>query len=267
MDPVVQILQENANNRAKGTVAFSQTHSGFCDPDYGQTKAKFALFSYIPNHIQYEKNVDLFAKLHELKKIDDDTRELLTNMFGKPGKTFPGVGRIRGCFKTLKDATRRAEYLVNQVDPFTSVMICMVGVPFPLVEGGHSTDTKLADDAVDGVVKKDIAKKRLQQEKRINDMKKREQAIIAEQTTEATPLDNYIQKRVKFAQITSTLEDMKKKLTDYSGSLDAVIEEIKTIETERPDLKHVYLESYKDACKQVGIVPSEGFLELLTKEF
>lgn len=266
MDPIVELLQENANKQSKATVHFPNVHSNLCDPDYGQTP-KFALFSYIPNHIQFEKNKKLFEALYEKTKLDEQTKDLLVKMFCSQGPTFPGIGKIRGCFKTLKEATRRAEYLVKEVDPFTSVMICYVGTPFPLVEGGFAADSYLAENSVDDAIKKDAMKKRTKREKDIRELKNREQKVLQSQNTEMPILDKYIQQRVKFAQIKTTLADMTHKTQEYAKTLTGVIEEIKHMEKTDPGLVETYLASYSEACKEVGVTPSDGFLKLMSQSF
>lgn len=270
MDPVREIIQANASSRNASTTSFVDLNPKFCDPNFRQNEAKYSLFSYVPNHIQKEKNIKLLDSLVEANKIDASVRDLLCRLFHDNGNTFPGVGRIRGCFKTVAAATKRAEYILKNVDSSSSIMICTVGVPFPLVETGFAKDTSIVnlEQHVDQVMKADQAEKKAKYEKDVEDIKKREKQLKSEVLEGSRrPLDVYIEHRVKYAQVQTLVKEMNKKLIDYDGIICKCVETIKKMERENPDLKDIYLNAYMDACKEVGATPSEGMLSLMNTEF
>nr|QXT57799.1 hypothetical protein RMELV019 [Rhinella marina erythrocytic-like virus] len=265
---IKELIQENINKENKGKPMFMDINSAMCDPVFGKNEPKYALFSFIPNHIQNRKNKEFIEALYERNNITKPIRDSLIRLFCENKSTFPGVGRIRGCFDDVDSATKRAEHIVQTIDPFTSVMICSIGAPFPLVETGFADSTKLLDQETDKVVQDSIEAKQAAREQAVKNIKQREQKLVEEtQNPHKNPLDNYIELRVKYAQIQHTLNEMDKKAVEYKDIVTRAIQDIKHVETKSPELKSQYFGAYLDACKEVGITPPDGFLSLLKEEF
>lgn len=167
-----------------------------------------------------------------------------------------GFIKFRGAFATQQEADERSEFIIRNVDSFHDIFTSYCGRPFPL---SHNTDfvqeTREIDikDQIVKAVSEDV-KSKVMKDKEVKDqIKEREEKLLAESVTGEVPEDRYITLQVKRANLVHVYVETQKSLEKIKASIFKCREEISTLDSENPQYKEEYIEKYNNARKQSGL--------------
>ena len=159
-----------------------------------------------------------------------------------------GFAKLRGNFASEIESTQRAEFLVKNVDSYHQIYHTYVGRPFPITNSSKYSSVK---DEVDirketvNAVSHNIKEKRFEDQKEINDIKQREEKLLAEsKREEIDTYEDYITQRVKLAQLSFTYLEHQKKMAEVKNIIIKTREIVKNLDEEFPDYKGSYYEKY-----------------------
>lgn len=179
-----------------------------------------------------------------------------------------GFAKLRGNYNTPQEADQRAEFLIRNVDSYHQIYHTYVGRPFPITASSkYSAETAEIDIRKEATqaVSSNIKDKKLEEQKNVNDIKKREEALIAEtKNTEENgidPFDEYITLRVKKAQLLWTYQEHIKKLEEVRGLILKTRDSITELDEKHVDFKDKYLAKYIKAREDAGIKDTKEELE------
>jgi hypothetical protein len=180
-----------------------------------------------------------------------------------------GYAKIRGCFGTDIETNQRAEYLIRNVDSYHPIYHAFVGRPFPVTSNSkYSAEVNEIDikKEMTESISSDVKAKKAQEKKTIEEIKEREQALLAEnkkilngEDTE-DDFENYITLKVKKAQLTWTYVEHKKKMEEIQTILAKTKKNIEELEVGDSSFKDKYFDKYKKARTDAGIIDSESDL-------
>jgi 16S rRNA G966 N2-methylase RsmD len=175
-----------------------------------------------------------------------------------------GFAKVRGTYSTPFEADQRAEYLIRNVDSYHHLYHLYVGRPFPITSSSkYSAETKEIDirKETTKVISENIKEVKNKEQKTINEMKEREEALLAESdrarnndgvcTTD--PYEDYITLCVKKAQLSWTFLEHLKKLDEVRNIILKTRANLKKLDDENPEFKEKYFEKYMEARKQAGL--------------
>ena len=168
-----------------------------------------------------------------------------------------GMVKVRGTYNSLEKCDKRAEFLIRNVDSVHKIYIAGVGKPFPITN--VSTFSKdINKIKIQDMLSDELKHEQTKQERELEEMKKREQEILAQNNTpnkerEVDPEEHYITNRVKKAQLTWTYINTMKKLLDMKSNILHAREEIVKLDEANPEFKESYLERYNAALKKVNL--------------
>lgn len=187
-----------------------------------------------------------------------------------------GFAKLRGNFATESEADQRAEFLIRNVDSYHQIYHTYVGRPFPItVSSKYSADTKEVDIRKETTksMSTSIKEKKMEEKKVIDDMKEREEALIAESKREpgdVDPFDNYITLKVKKAQLSWTYLEHQKKMAEVRLSLRATKKSLDELDVEFPDYQNQYFGKYMQARKSAGFedkdITKDNFMRFLVED-
>ena len=112
-----------------------------------------------------------------------------------------GFAKLRGNFATQTESDQRAEYLIRNVDSYHQIYHTYVGRPFPITcSSKYSADTKEIDIRKEMVntISTNIKEKKDEEQKVIQEIKQREEALVADTKSEQDPYDEYITQIIKY---------------------------------------------------------------------
>lgn len=168
-----------------------------------------------------------------------------------------GMAKFRGTFSNIQECDERSIFLIKNVDSYHEYLYGYVGRPFPVsVNNKYVKEEQIVDVKNDQVriIGDYVAQKREQEKKEIEDCKDREKKLLEEHEKPPEPSEQYVTLRVKKAHLTQVIEETEKKLLRMKKALKATYKEIDEMEEKHPDFKNDYLERYKSARAEVGIV-------------
>lgn len=176
-------------------------------------------------------------------------------------KGIYGFAKLRGNYATEGEASERAEYLIRNVDSYHQIYHAYVGRPFPLTTSSkfsEKTDEIDLKKSVKESVSADVRKKRDEEQKIMDDMKEREEALIEDTREDKVedPHETYTTLRVKKAQISWTYLETQKKLEEMKNIIIKTRSEIDDMDKENSEYKEQYYERYMKARRDAGI-PSD----------
>lgn len=180
----------------------------------------------------------------------------------KPNKNgVYGFAKLRGNYQTEIEASQRAEFLIRNVDSYHQIFHTYVGRPFPITSSSkYSAETDEIDirKEMASNISANIKKKKMEEQKEIDDIKQREKNLVEESKRESIdPYENYITLRVKKAQLSWNYLEHIKKMEEIKKHVVNAHFDILDLEKENPKFKDNYYQRYLDARKDAGIVDDE----------
>jgi hypothetical protein len=179
-----------------------------------------------------------------------------------------GFAKLRGNYNTAQEADQRAEFLIRNVDSYHQIYHTYVGRPFPITASSkYSAETAEIDIRKEATqaISSNIKEKKAEEQKNVDDIKKREEALISEskniEENGVDPFDEYITLRVKKAQLLWTYQEHIKKLEEVRGIILKTRNTISEMDEKHVDFKDKYFDKYKKAREDAGIKDTEEELE------
>lgn len=167
-----------------------------------------------------------------------------------------GFAKLRGNYATQLEADQRAEFLIRNVDSYHQIYHTYVGRPFPMTASSqYSAETNEIDirKEMTESISSDVKQKKEDESKTVQEIKDREEALIAEsKNEEVDPYDEYITLRVKKAQLSWTYLEHINKIKEIKGILLRTRKEILQLEEENDEYKDKYYDKYMNARKESG---------------
>lgn len=172
-----------------------------------------------------------------------------------------GVFKLRGNYATEDEAKMAAAVILKNTDSYHKIHTVFVGQPKPL-----SNDEKYSKNVSKVDLKKDIKEimnhsvkeKRASEKRKVKEIKDREQ-LLREDTgnDHIDPLDRYIELRVKKAQVAWTFLKNEEKLLEMKNIIIKARKQMVQLEKKHPTVRNKYLEKYKQAARDSGVIDSE----------
>jgi len=183
-----------------------------------------------------------------------------------------GMMKVRGVYATDREANERAEFLIRNVDSFHDIYHVHVGRPFPITNSEkYSNEIKNIDirKKTTQIISEDIVEKKRQEQKDMQEMKDREQQLLAEskRAQNDEPRDTfeeYITENVKRAQLIWTYHETKKKMDQMRLGFQKATERIQELDDSYPLYKDQYHDKYMEARRESGIPDdNDSFIQYL----
>lgn len=209
-------------------------------------------------------------KLDEFIHSKLNSEELETYQALKP-KIY-GIGKIRGVFSSEEKASQRAREIIEHIDHHHSIFTCIVGQFFPLVEEGFANEVEEVNlqKEVSDHVNQSISEKELKDTKERHEIEQRREKLLCDVEkpcdNNVDSLDYYIQTRVKFAHLQTTMEqhvDLYHKCIDVARQC---LEPIQTMQQLHPEFQEIYMEKYIAARREAHIpenTDTQGFMKYM----
>jgi hypothetical protein len=179
-----------------------------------------------------------------------------------------GFAKLRGNYNTAQEADQRAEFLIRNVDSYHQIYHTYVGRPFPITASSkYSAETSEIDIRKEATqaISKNIKDKKVEEQKDVDDIKKREEALLEEtkniEENGLDPFDEYITLRVKKAQLLWTYQEHIKKLEEVRSIILKTRDSISEMDEKYDDFKDKYFDKYKKAREDAGIKDTKEELE------
>jgi len=210
--------------------------------------------SYVRNFPSTEK--------YSTDPIHNDQKYFVWSFVPSPGakpdeRGLFGMAKFRGAFATTEECDERSIFLIKNVDSYHEYLYGFVGKPFPVtVNTKYVKEEKIIDVKNDQIriIGDYVAEKREKEKKDISDIKDREKELLEETEKPVDLNQKYITLRVKKAHLTQAIEDAEKKLIKMKKTLRTTYGEIDELDASNPEFKEDYIERYKQARAEVGIV-------------
>ena len=187
-----------------------------------------------------------------------------------------GFAKLRGNFATENEADQRAEFIIRNVDSYHQIYHTYVGRPFPVkVSSKYSADTNEIDirKETTKTMSSSVKEKKMEEKKVIDDMKQREEALIAESKrdpNDVDPFDTYITLKVKKAQLSWTYLEHQKKMAEIRTVLRTTKTTLDELDTEFPDFRNQYFSKYMEARRSAGFddtkITEDNFMKFLVED-
>uniref|UniRef100_A0A6C0LZ67 Uncharacterized protein n=1 Tax=viral metagenome TaxID=1070528 RepID=A0A6C0LZ67_9ZZZZ len=188
-----------------------------------------------------------------------------------------GFAKLRGNYASELEAKQRAETIIRTIDSYHQIYHTYVGRPFPVTDSSkYSADT----DEIE--IRKDMAKsvsasiknKKGKDKKDMDEIKEREEILLAEsrqKPEDVDPYENYITLKVKKAQLSWTYLEHIKKMAEVKEIIIKTRKTLDKIDASNPEFQDKYLEKYMKARTDVGLdlnksKSSDNFLKFLVEE-
>ena len=179
-----------------------------------------------------------------------------------------GFAKLRGNYNTPQEADQRAEFLIRNVDSYHQIYHTYVGRPFPITASSkYSAETSEIDIRKEATqaISSNIKDKKVEEQKNVDDIKKREEALLAEtkniEENGVDPFDEYITLRVKKAQLLWTYQEHIKKLEEVRGIILKTRDSISVMDEKYDDFKDKYFDKYMKAREDAGIKDTQEELQ------
>lgn len=240
--------------------------------------------TYKPNQVHPELNNDEFESAFKSQNNDTYTKKFprVERRYADPPINLQNIGlisfvpakgakpndngvygfaKIRGNYATETEANERAEYLIRYVDSYHQIYHCYVGRPFPLTTtskySAETTEIDLKKEMTE-TISNNIKNKKLEEKKIVEDIKEREEKLLAEsKREEEDPYEHYITQKVKLAQVGFTYMESLKKMDKMKETIIKTRKLIEDLDVEYPDYKDQYLGKYMEARKDAGLVEDD----------
>jgi len=187
-----------------------------------------------------------------------------------------GFAKLRGNFSTESEADQRAEFLIRNVDSYHQIYHTYVGRPFPItVSSKYSAETNEIDirKETTKTMSTSIKEKKMEEKKIVDDMKQREEELIAESKrdpNDVDPYDTYITLKVKKAQLSWTYLEHQKKMAEVRTILRSTKTTLDEMDVEFPDFQNQYFDKYMQARKSAGFedkdITKDNFMKFLVED-
>ena len=187
-----------------------------------------------------------------------------------------GFAKLRGNFSTESEADQRAEFLIRNVDSYHQIYHTYVGRPFPItVSSKYSAETNEIDirKETTKTMSTSVKEKKMEEKKIIDDMKQREEELIAESKRDpddVDPFDTYITLKVKKAQLSWTYLEHQKKMAEVRTILRSTKTTLDEMDVEFPDFQNQYFDKYMQARKSAGFedkdITQDNFMKFLVED-
>ena len=170
-----------------------------------------------------------------------------------------GFAKLRGNYASQLEASQRAEAIIRNIDSYHQIYHTWVGRPFPVTASSkYSAETDEVDMRKDMVksVSSSIKTKKDKEQREMQEIKKREEALLAESRADpadADPYEEYITLRVKKAQLSWTYLEHIKKIEEIKEIIIRTRKELDIIDSKEPEFKTKYYEKYMKAREDVGL--------------
>lgn len=168
-----------------------------------------------------------------------------------------GMIKIRGVYDTLQEASERSEDLIRNHDSYHKIFIGKVGRPMPATEEStwsHEVEEIDIQKSVSKILSEDVKAKRLEEKKKVDEIREREQNLRESVEQEATdPYEKYTCLRVKKAQIIWGYMEHRKKLNEMLDVFEKTLKEVEEMDEEDEDYSKRYLARYNEAREKAGI--------------
>ena len=187
-----------------------------------------------------------------------------------------GFMKLRGNYATEVEANGRAEEIIRNVDSYHQIYHTYVGRPFPLtLSSDYSRETSEIDirKSMTESVSEDIKQKRQTEKHEIQEMEDRQKELLADTTErkEEDPYDTYVTNRVKEAHLKFTYIETQKKMEEMKQSILKARALRAKLDTEHPEFKDTYFQTYMDARKKAGFkdekANAENFIRFLVDDY
>jgi hypothetical protein len=187
-----------------------------------------------------------------------------------------GFVKVRGSYSDIEDADKRAEELIRYTDSYHKIYTAFVGRPFPLTlssdysEKVNSIDIK---KKVIETVSEDVKKKRMEEQKEIQEIQEREKALLEDvkKAPEENKEDYYTTLMTKKAQLSWLYLETEKKLVDMRGNICKTRHELKELDALDTTFREKYYDKYMNARRQAGLSTDKdsvdcGFMKFLVED-
>ena len=170
-----------------------------------------------------------------------------------------GFAKLRGNYATQLEAKQRAETIIRNIDSYHQIYHTYVGRPFPVTDSSkYSAETDEIDirKEMTASVSSSIKNKKKKDQKEIEEIKQREEALLKESRQDpedVDPYDNYITLRVKKAQLSWTYLEHLKKIDEIKVIVVRTREDLSKMEKEDPEFAKKYFAKYVKAREDVGL--------------
>ena len=172
---------------------------------------------------------------------------------------FYGFIKVRGVFPTTEEASRRAEWLIQNSDSYHKIYTATIGAPFPMCADGnrHSQDEFEVESkqAADKTFKQAMKEKDEKDKNDVDDIKQREAKLLetGEDDYKEEPIEIYTMSQAKRAQLIWTYKRTVEKLPALRNSIRGVSKQLDELDTEHPDFYNEYYEKYMESRRKVGL--------------
>jgi hypothetical protein len=168
-----------------------------------------------------------------------------------------GMAKVRGNYSTQTEADQRAEFIIRNADSYHTIHHAYVGRPFPItLSSKFSEETDEIDirKATTSAVSSDIKQKKRDEQKEVNDIKKREQALREDvDKDEEDPYETYVTLKVKHAQLAWNYLEHHKKIDEIKELVIKARKDVAELDQNHPSFQETYFQKYMDARNEAGI--------------
>ncbi len=170
-----------------------------------------------------------------------------------------GFAKLRGNYASELEAKQRAEAIIRNIDSYHQIYHTWVGRPFPITASSkYSAETDEVDirKEMTKSVSSAIKSKKKKENKDMEEIKKREEKLLAESRQDpedVDPYEEYITLRVKKAQLSWTYLEHLKKIDEVKEIIIKTRDRLTDMENQDPEFKEKYYAKYVAAREQVGL--------------
>jgi hypothetical protein len=170
-----------------------------------------------------------------------------------------GFAKLRGNYASEMEAKQRAEDIIRNIDSYHQIYHTYVGRPFPITASSkYSAEADEIDmrKEMTSSVSSSIKSKKNKEQNDMKEIKKREEALVAESRRDpddADPYEQYITLRVKKAQLSWTYLEHIKKMAEVKDIIIKTRVELSEMEEQDPEFKEKYYSKYVKAREEVGL--------------
>ena len=194
-----------------------------------------------------------------------------------------GMIKVRGCFRTIEHASERAEDIIKTHDSYNKIYTAYVGKPFPATESSAFSKLTSRVDLNEKIKKNDLEhliRKREQEAADLKDVQARKEKLVEDgrrfdkenkglvPRQPVDPLDDYIELRVKRAQLKTFIIEYERKIKDIKNQIGDAERKIVAHEKKDPTIRGKHYDKYKKARKSSGLKmdTTRGFLKFLNDD-
>ena len=170
-----------------------------------------------------------------------------------------GFAKLRGNYASQLEAQQRAEAIIRTIDSYHQIYHTYVGRPFPVTASSkYSAQTDEIDirKEMASSVSSSIKSKKAKEKTDMDEIKKREEALLKESRKDledVDPYEEYITLRVKKAQLSWTYLEHIKKMAEVKEVIITTRSRLEEMEKEDPEFQEKYYDKYVKAREEVGL--------------